>query len=490
MGRPKFQFKTEPYDHQLREHKEHRDDDARALLWQMRTGKSKAIIDLASYRFCLGQDLRGIDAVLIVAPNGVHRNWVRKEFPVHCSVPYIAHAWTSSEAKRAGHRQSLEHVLTAGPDIMPVMTVNTDAIKVKGAQQAIARLLKGRRVLLDVDEVHDFRTPGSKRTRVMIKIARLCAVLRIMTGTSITNSPLGAWSQFEILEHGALGFNTHGAFKREYAILGTGFASGRQFVRVDGYRNTDDLRLRMAKWASVVLREDCEDLPELIPANRYIEPTPTQLRMYRELRDRFEAETDSGAVVRAAEAGARMVRLQQILSNFTVDEDLERVVVDPDKDPRLEALLDILDKVDGKTIVWCRFRPDIDLVTEALTHKKIGFVEYHGRVPTRLRDWAEDEFRENPDKVVLVGQPQAGGVGTNFSAADHIVWYSQINDSLVREQANERATMMGGSHVGVTNLVVADSVDEHWLDLYEKNISLADDVAGRGLKGLLEECRI
>ena len=87
-------FKTEPYSHQLREFEQHRESEARALLWQMRTGKTKAVVDAACHLASKGL----IDAVVVLAPNGVHENWIRRELPAHHweSVEYGAHCWKTS----------------------------------------------------------------------------------------------------------------------------------------------------------------------------------------------------------------------------------------------------------------------------------------------------------------------------------------------------------------------------------------------------------
>ena len=42
---------TVAWAHQAKEFDEHKDDRCRALLWSMRTGKSKAVIDKAEYQF-------------------------------------------------------------------------------------------------------------------------------------------------------------------------------------------------------------------------------------------------------------------------------------------------------------------------------------------------------------------------------------------------------------------------------------------------------
>src|SRR4051812_43680416 len=74
-----WDFRLPNYEHQDREFWLYRDIMARALIWQMRTGKSKAMIDLACYLFKACE----IDAVVVVAPNNVHLNWQRRELPKH-----------------------------------------------------------------------------------------------------------------------------------------------------------------------------------------------------------------------------------------------------------------------------------------------------------------------------------------------------------------------------------------------------------------------
>ena len=78
------------WTHQLEELEEFGLDKARGLLWGMRTGKSRIIVDSAN-ALRDGGKIRG---GLIFAPNGVHLNWVLKQIPFHswpgmsCDAPH------------------------------------------------------------------------------------------------------------------------------------------------------------------------------------------------------------------------------------------------------------------------------------------------------------------------------------------------------------------------------------------------------------------
>ena len=95
---------------------------------------------------------------------------------------------------------------------------NESAIK-PIAQSYLRQLIK-LRVMLVVDEVHDFRSPSSKRSRFARQLAKHCKYIRILTGTNNGNCPLGNWAQFEILQKGALGYEKYGDFEKHYADVG------------------------------------------------------------------------------------------------------------------------------------------------------------------------------------------------------------------------------------------------------------------------------
>jgi len=454
----KFEFKITPWKHQLREFHATKDLPAHALLWQMRTGKTKVVIDTAMHLFIENK----IDVVLVVTRSGVHSNWVRKEIPKHCSIPYDAEWWDADQVGKKSYTDRL-HELSLCESLI-FFAVNNESFIKPLAQQYIRRLLK-LRVMLVVDEVHDFRTPGTKRSKAARALAKHCPYRRTMTGTNNGNCPLGNWSQFEILEKGALGYETYTPFKQHYAILEQGRTSkGKVYEVIAGYQHLLELQASIDRWSSTITRKDCPDLPPLITSSFDFKPSATQRKAYRKLKDDFEMALADGSILSAEEAAVRRLKLQQVLSNFIIDEHGETHTVDEEHNPRLEALMTQLADIDGKTIVWCRFKQDIANVSQRLKIEGADFVEYHGAVKKADRFEAEVRFRDDPEYTVFLGQPQSAGLGLDLSAADTIIWYSHTDDIVIRSQANERATEKGSSSVAVIDLVVPDSVDEDILD--------------------------
>lgn len=487
-------FATDPYVHQLRELERSIELPLRALLWHMRTGKSKTIVDTACHLFLRGK----IDAVVLFAPNGVHLNWLEREFPAHRwpSVPLRTTAWRTQVAG-AGVLASTElaHIRDewwedcrdALRDFsrLQVFAFNSESMIREDVRRVVARVVGRRKCLAVFDEAQDWRRPGSKRSHMARALAWRCPYRRILTGTPVHNSPLHAWSEFELLEHGALGFEKFKKFEEHHAeYMWDKTKRGQRYRKLVQYHHMDQLRSRMARLSSVVRREDCEDMPELVRVVRRIEPSAEQLRVYRELHDDFVVSLGTREVS-VGERSQRLNKMQQVMSGWLKDED-GKVHDVPGHNPRLDALSDEVLLAPGKVVIWCRFREDIDRACARLRADGHQVLEYHGRTSSLDKALAREMFApgaEN-DAKALVGYPVPG---LNFSAASEVIWYSHvIGDALTRDQASDRATMVGGRNIRVTDLV-APGVDEYAMRMFEDKVTLAQSLSG---PNILEELRL
>lgn len=471
-----------PWAHQRDELDDYWDAPARAMLWQQRTGKTKGAIDC----ICAWAVAKNLRSVVIVAPLGVHTNWIRAEFAKHAWIEYNGVVLNAQQISTKKFEGAFNSALSS--DRFLAVSVGKESIITDKVKKALKRILRRGACALIVDESHHFRSPSAKRTKAAIGFAKQCVMRRILSGTPTGNSPLGLWSQFQILEPGALGHAKYADFERRYAILGQrrNGATGRMYKTIDGYQNQEELRDRAAKWASVVLREDCEDLPELLISDQAYEPSPAQRAAYNSLRDEYRAELETGGVVEVADAAPRLMRLQQILSNYTVTEDGDLTAVDLKNNPRLDALVE---SIDGPTIVWCRFTRDIETIAQRLAADGVKVVCYYGAIKQDDRARALEDFQAGRAQV-FIGQPSCAGEGIDLSAASTIIWYSHTFDVVVRDQANERATKMGGKRIAVVNIAAPGSIDEYILKNLLQKGENACKVTGKELKSILEQCKI
>ncbi len=477
-----MKFKTKPYEHQADEYYKYWNHSARALLWQMRTGKSKAVIDSAAKNFEEGV----LDGVLVIAPNGVHENWIRKEFPKHCPLDWVGISWTQKAKRNKSFKEKMLDIvkIIRSRKKLGVVAVNIEAIPQKEAQQLFGSMIANSNIGLVVDESHKFGNPTAKRTKRLLTMVHHFPWRRILSGTATGNSPLKLWSQFEILEPAALGFPKYRNFKHRYADIGTGYGkNNRHFEQIFGYINQDELQSRIAEKSSVVLRSDCEDLPEIIHTERFINMTDSQEKAYATMKKSFLAELDDGDIVEANGVGPKLVKLQQILSNFIVKETGEIVPIDEKKNPRIGALLEIVEEVDEKIIVWCKYREELRQLEEVFGDKAVS---YHGGVKGVDRIGSLERFEKDPECRIFLGQPACAGEGLDISVADVIVWYSHSFDVVIREQASERASEVGKDSILMIDFVCPDSIDGYILENLKAKQKISKRLTGKELKKILD----
>lgn len=479
------------YKHQAQEF-ERRNEPSRALLWQMRTGKTKAMIDMA---FALFMDDK-IDQVLVLAPNGVHLNWEIKQLPIHAwkSLPYKVVSWVSSESRKAAYLQKL-NALALNPvgeakNSLRWYCMNSESCWRERPKKSIAMFLgqakKG--TLLIVDESDDFRKISSKRTKFVISLRDHVQYRRILTGSLADNSPLATYSQFEILQKRALGFDSYGKFEAHFATYGTQFMNGRQFKVIDGYRNQTELKQLVAKFASVVLREECDDMPDLVRADEFFELEEEQRKVYTHISKQIlEDETLYGDIflTDAFSGGVKGIKLQQVTNGYFVDAEGE---VTDLPNPRAFVYKRVMEEQlqdNRKVITWCRYHEDIKRVKAVLSELGIKFVEYHGGIGARERMTNMHRFMTDSECKVFVGQPAAGGRGLDLSAAKTVIWYSHTYDLIHRRQADERATHIGGHKIDVIDLQALDTIDLSIMASLSEKTTISDYVSRHGLQAFL-----
>ena len=487
-----YEFKTTPYPHQLRAFEASRDAPAFALLMEQRTGKTKVLLDTAAYLFERGQ----VDALVVVAPNGVHVNWVADEVPAHLPdrVARRCVVWRAGRAGTKSFARELEE-LVVGPHLA-VLSLNVDALLTERCQIYLRLFLRARRCLAVADESDLFlMTPGAKRSKLTTLLGKRCAYRRIATGTAVERGPLDLYGQFNFLDPAVLGFSSHYAFKHRYAEWEQKFAGadGHRYETLRGYRNLDELSARVAPVTFFFRRDEWHDPPRKVYGKRYFELAPEQRRVYDELRTTFVAELTGGETFSAPQVLVRLLRLQQVASGFTPDverwtdrpcqacggsgavagevcgeccgygQQFERAagkeLVLAEKNPRLAALLAELAAAPGRAVIWARFQRDVDLVRAALPPGEV--VEYHGRVSEADREAARAAFKRPDGPRYLLGNPRAGGRGLDFSAAETVVYYSHDFGLRVRQQSEDRVINLSDRRVkGFVDLVATDTVDE------------------------------
>ena len=199
------------------------------------------------------------------------------------------------------------------------------------------------------------------------------------------------------------------------------------------YRNLDELYKRIEAYTVTVKREDIFDISHdkfvYDPIQVNVELTDEQKKIYQKLvRDGF---TDTFYLGKA-QAAELNTRLQDICIGFEPLKDEEGNVTYRafKENPKLEALMDSVDRIDDKEqiVIWCSRTNAVNSIAERLTKEGISFVKYTGKENAKEKAEAEELFKSKQARVFL-GNIGAGGFGLNaLKDCNYSIWYC-VNDS-------------------------------------------------------------
>ena len=472
--------------HQQTEFDKHRDRRSRAFIWPMRSGKSRGCIDVADYRYGKGD----IEGVIVIAPNGVHLNWARNEIPTWSKHPHRTFAWSTPQRFDPERIAKWRDFLIPLRGVLRWFAINMEALAHEDCIRAVKEFQRAchRNYMLIVSEAHHFGHPTAKRTFKARGLSHYANVVRTESGTPILTGPLRAFSQYELLAPGALGYGTLKPFKNRYADFEpVGKPGFRQRMKVKKYKNLDELTEKIAGWSSLVLREELGDMPELIRTERPVVMGDAQRKAYLEMVANYRTEVEDTNIA-VKDAGPRMMKLQQILSGYIMDTKAKVIrTIDADA-PIFDAVIEQIDGTfPGKALVWCRYKEDCRRLAAKLRARGDHVLEYWGDFTTNQREANRAKFLRPDDDSVMIGTPDCGGEGLDFSAADAVIFMGANPNARMMAQAEERATVKGGKSVAVVRVRHYGTVDDRLWAIVDGNISIADAVTGHGLRKMLTE---
>lgn len=443
-----------------------------ALFMEQGTGKTWTLLADVERLYAKGT----IDTVLVVAPNGVHTNWINREIPLHMEGNIVARAWRSGAGVK--YMRSLEELFRTREEGHSVplrfLAVNIDALVTKKGYEFCERFLLSGSSWIILDESSRIKNPDAARTKALMRLRRYAIGARIASGTPVTNSPVDVFAQMEFLESGLLSTTSYRAFVAEYAdvlpanhpmivnmTIRNPRAAYAQIIarNPDGsprWRNLDKLQKLLEPHSFRVLKKDCLDLPDKIYKTITFEMNVEQQRAYDKMQDELRIDLGDNIELPVSELAA-LIKLQQITSGFVNTPLGIRYV--SDDNPRLKALMDAIEDVDGKFIVWARFREELQAISDALTNAGITCVQYHGGIGRDAREDAVDQF-QNGEVRVFVGQPQSGGIGLTLTAAETVFYFSNDFNLETRLQSEDRAHRIGTRK----NVVYIDIAAENTID--------------------------
>ena len=472
-----YKFKTTPYAHQLKALEMSWNKEVFAYFMEMGTGKSKVLLDNVAMLFDKGK----INSVLIVAPKGVYKNWHDSEIPEHL-VQHINKnvvLWKSLITKE--QKIKLNSLFDNDFTKLQFLIMNVEALSTKKGLDFARQFLNVKRALFAVDESTTIKNPSAKRTKNILGLSKLSKYRRILTGSPVTKSPLDLYTQCFFLVPFLLDHNSYYSFRTRYALMRTANFNGRSVQVVVGYHNLGELSKKLEPFSYRVLKDDCLDLPPKTFMKRVIQLTPEQKRVYQQMKTSALAILN-GKMVTTMNVITQMMRLQQITcGHFKADDGSTQNI----KNNRIIELMDVLEEVEGKAIIWAHWRHDIDTIVESIEEQYPGsVVTYYGDTSTEDRQKAIKKIQDPESKVrFLVGTTQTGGYGITLTGASTMIYYSNGYDLEKRQQSEARIDRIGQEKpMTYIDIIAEDTVDEKIVKSLRKKVNIATEIMGEKLK--------
>jgi SNF2 family DNA or RNA helicase len=448
-----------------------------AYFMEMGTGKSKVLLDNVAMLFDKGK----INSVLIVAPKGVYKNWYDSEIPEHLPkhIDRNVVLWKALITKE--QKSKLDSLFVQDFTKLQIFIMNVEALSTRKGLDFAHQFLNVRKALFAIDESTTIKNPQAKRTRNILQLSQLGKYRRILTGSPVTKSPLDLYTQCYFLDPYLLDHSSYYAFRTRYAIMKTMNFSGRSVQIVTGYHNLAELSKKLESFSYRVLKDDCLDLPPKTYMKRIIQLTPEQKRVYGEMKTSALAMLN-GKMVTTMNVITQLMRLQQITcGHFKADDDSIQNI----KNNRITELMDVLEEIEGKAIIWAHWRHDIATIVREIEKEYPGSVmTYYGDTTTEARQKAIKEI-QNPESKVrfLVGTPQTAGYGITLTGASTMIYYSNGYDLEKRQQSEARIDRIGQKKpMTYIDILAEDTIDEKIVKSLRKKVNIATEIMGEELK--------
>ena len=475
-----YRFKTKPFQHQLDALNESWNKENWALFMEMGTGKTKVAIDNMAILYDKGK----INSALVIAPNGIKRNWnneLKTHLPDH--INYRCAVWASSPKKK--DLLDLAQISAITEDLV-ILIMNVEAFQSpKGYQYAYSFLLRTAGFVC-VDESTTIKNHNAKRTKNILKLANVAKYKRIMTGSPVTKSPLDLFSQIQFLDPYLIEQQSYYSFRARYAVVVQRSVGSHSFQHIVKYQRLDELQEKIKSFSTRILKSECLDLPEKLYTKRTVAMTPEQLKAYVEMKRSAMTFLNNDKMMSAPTVLTQIIRLHQITCGHFKSDDGEVVSL---KNNRLQELLNILEETGGKVIIWAVYRHDIQTIEKGIgdLYGKESVASYYGDTPDSDRQLIVDIFQDNKNPLrFFVGNPKTGGYGLTLTSSHTVVYYSNDYSLEVRMQSEDRAHRIGQTNkVTYVDLIAEGTIDEKIVKALNNKIDLASQVMGEDARKII-----
>ena len=189
-----------------------------------------------------------------------------------------------------------------------------------------------------------------------------------------------------------------------------------------------------------------------------------------------------GKVQSSATVMTQLMRLHQITcGHFTADDDTIKDL--PCK--RLDELMEIIDKVEGKAIIWSHYTHDVKRIIKQIQkeHGEESVVDYFGETDQESRSINIKKFQTDDKCRFFVGTTHTGGYGITLTAGSTMIYFSNGYDLEKRQQSEARIDRIGQTKpMTYIDIIAEDTIDDRIVKALRNKVNIANEIMGENYK--------
>jgi SNF2 family DNA or RNA helicase len=335
--------------------------------------------------------------------------------------------------------------------------------------------------LVIVDEAHHLKNRNTLNWKFVSKIKKKFILL--LTATPVQNKLEELFNLITLLKPGQL--ETASEFKKKYITRGDRLKpknSGelKKLVREVMVRNKRSsnkilLKKRYARVIDINLsKEEQEFYQELskIIRTSYLQDINFNKLVLKTM------QRELGSSVKAVLPTLKKIMNRDKLSDelYTKLEELYEIGKSIINHAKLEALIQLVDNINDKAIIFTSYRHTQDFLVKALLNTGISVALFHGQMRRTEKEKAITEFRN--DKKVLVST-ESGGEGRNLQFCNKMINFDLPWNPMSIEQRIGRIHRIGQKRdVYIYNLSAKSTIEAHILSILDAKINMFELVIG------------
>ena len=448
-----FEFKTKPFQHQLEAFEYGLQNDKWFLGDEMGLGKTKQAIDIAvakklgrGYKHCL----------IICGVNGLKYNW-QNEIKTHSNeTGYIL---GQRKNKIGSNADKLDDIWALTANESYFIITNVESLRNEPITEALATMCKNGTIgMIITDEIHKMKNPASQQGKAFLKLQAKTMIA--MTGTPLMNNPLDLYIILRWLGYEK---NAFYSFKKHYCVMG-----GYGGYEIVGYKNLPQLKEQLNDIMLRRRQQDVLDLPEKTYIDDYVEMSPKQEQVYREISAEIKSNID--IISTAPNPLAELIRMRQATGYTGI---LSSTIQESAKLDRMEELVEEAVSTGKKVVIFSNWTQ----ITEQAINRLVKYnpLIITGETKDEQRQLYVDKFQNEDKYKVIIGTIGAMGTGLTLTAGTVEIFLDEPWNRANKEQAEDRCHRIGQKkNITIYTIMCKDTIDEKIHDLVYKKGAMAD----------------